>query len=82
MCIRDSIHPLTPDELALLPGLIRARLAMVVCIGGWRAARDPGNADYILRNNRLSWARLTACDRIDDEQASLALRSACGLAPL
>lgn len=77
-----AIHPLTPDELALLPGLIRARLAMVVCIGGWRAARDPGNADYILRNNRLSWARLTACDRIDDEQASLALRSACGLAPV
>ena len=32
-----------------------ARLAMVVAIGGWRAARYPDNADYILRNNALSW---------------------------
>ncbi|KAF1020320.1 MAG: Homoserine kinase [Paracidovorax wautersii] len=71
------IHPLHPEELDLLPDLIRARLAMVVCIGGWRAARNPANADYVLRNNQISWARLQACRPISHAQAQEALRLAC-----
>ena len=55
-----------------------ARLAMVVAIGGWRAARYPDNADYILRNNALSWARLQACDGIARDAARQRLRAACG----
>jgi hypothetical protein len=52
---------------------------MVVAISGWRAARHPDNAAYLLRNNALSWARLQACDRIGNEAASTAFRRACGM---
>lgn len=72
-----EVNPLRPAELDLLLDLIRARLAMVVCIGGWRAARDPSNAEYVLRNNAVSWARLAACRHIDEAAARTALRAAC-----
>jgi len=52
---------------------------MVVAISGWRAARYPENAAYVLRNNPLSWARLTACEQVGDDAATAALRRACGL---
>ncbi len=76
-----EINPLRPEELDLLLDLIRARLAMVVCIGGWRAARDPSNAEYVLRNNAVSWARLAACHGIGDAAAREALRAACPSPP-
>jgi hypothetical protein len=47
---------------------------MVVAISGWRAARHPDNAAYLLRNNPLSWARLTACEQVGNESAT----AACG----
>jgi 4-aminobutyrate aminotransferase-like enzyme/Ser/Thr protein kinase RdoA (MazF antagonist) len=72
-----EIHPLEPTELDILLDLIRARLAMVVCISGWRAARNPANASYVLRNNAISWARLVACHSIDNNIARTALRDAC-----
>lgn len=75
-----AVRPLRPEELDLLLDLIRARLAMIVCVGGWRAARDPSNADYVLRNNAVSWARLAACHDIDEASASDALRAACPFA--
>jgi len=56
-----------------------ARLVMVVAISGWRAARYPQNAAYLLRNNPQSWARLEACARIGPEAATDAFRRACGL---
>lgn len=69
--------PLQPAELDLLFDLIRARLVMVVAISGWRAARQPENASYLLRNNAVSWARLQACDTIAVADARAALRRAC-----
>ncbi|WP_033365886.1 phosphotransferase [Bordetella sp. FB-8] len=72
-----AVHPLRPEELDLLLDLIRARLAMIVCVGGWRAARDPSNAEYVLRNNAVSWTRLAACRDIDQTWARDALRAAC-----
>lgn len=42
--------PLLETEMAVLPTLIAARLTLTVTIGQWRAAREPGNRDYILRN--------------------------------
>jgi len=72
--------PLDAAEIELLFTLITARLVMVVAISGWRAARHPDNAAYLLRNNPLSWARLAACERIGNEAATDALRHACGIA--
>lgn len=72
-----GLTPLSPLELELLPDLVRARLAMVVAISGWRAARQPHNADYLLRNNALSWARLAACGRIGRARMADALLQAC-----
>ena len=64
-------------ELDLLWPLVQARLVMVVAITGWRAARQPHHADYLLRNNAVSWARLQACAAIPPQQARAALRTAC-----
>jgi hydroxylysine kinase len=72
-----ALTPLTATELGLLPLLMRARLAMVVAISGWRAQRQPHNADYLLRNNTISWARLQACARIGTARLQDALRQAC-----
>ncbi|XAH21217.1 phosphotransferase [Xylophilus sp. GW821-FHT01B05] len=72
-----AVLPLQPAELDVLLDLVRARLAMVVAISGWRAARQPDNAAYLLRNNAVSWARLQACDAITDTQARDALFAAC-----
>jgi len=74
-----AVLPLLPAEIKLLFTLMTARLVMVVAISGWRAARHPDNAAYLLRNNPLSWARLQACERIGYNAATDALRRACGL---
>ena len=74
-----AVRPLSATELDLLFSLITARLVMVVAISGWRAARYPENAAYLLRNNPLSWARLQACERVGHAAATRAFRSACGL---
>ena len=74
-----AVLPLQRDELDVLFTLMTARLLMVVAISGWRAARHPDNAAYLLRNNPISWARLTTCERVGQMVATSALRRACGL---
>lgn len=74
-----AVLPLQRAELDLLFPLMTARLVMVVAISGWRAARDPANAAYLLRNNAPSWARLAACDALAPEGAARVLRAACGI---
>lgn len=74
-----AVLPLRREEVDVLFTLMTARLLMVVAISGWRAARHPDNAAYLLRNNPVSWARLTACERVGNEAATSALRRACGL---
>jgi len=71
--------PLQAAELDLLWPLVQARLAMVVAISGWRAVREPDKADYLLRNNPISWARLVACAPVAPDAARTALHAACGL---
>lgn len=44
------IIPLREEEVALLPTLIAARMALTVTITHWRARQQPENAPYILRN--------------------------------
>lgn len=60
----------------VLLDLVRARLAMVVAISGWRAARQPENAAYLMRNNAVSWARLVACADLQAEQVQAAIEAA------
>jgi hydroxylysine kinase len=53
-------NPLGEDEIAVLPDLVAARLAMSLAIGAWRARRHPGNRGYILRNRGAALAGLEA----------------------
>ncbi len=69
-------NPLTSQELRLLPDLITARLVTTVTISAWRAARNPGNAAYILRNAPTSRAGLAALT--DPEALATQLLQACG----
>ena len=75
-----AVLALQTAEIESLFSLITARLVMVVAISGWRAARHPENAPYLLRNNPISWARLAACDRIGDAAATAAFKHACQIA--
>ncbi len=50
---------------------------MIVTISGWRAVLYPENANYILRNNAVSWRRLSECDRAQRDDVFAALRRAC-----
>jgi len=75
-----EVLPLRAEEIAVLFDLLQARLVMVVAISGWRAAREPANAAYVLRNNAISWSRLAACAAIAPGQATSVLARRCGLA--
>lgn len=72
-----ALLPLTASETLVLLDLVRARLAMVVAISGWRAARQPDNAAYLMRNNAVSWARLQGCATLTPEQVQQAIDEAC-----
>jgi len=45
----ERVKPLSAEERAVLPGLIRTRMAMTVAISSWRARQAPENAAYLLR---------------------------------
>jgi hydroxylysine kinase len=53
-----AICPLRAEEIELLPDMIAARLALTIAVSSWRAARQPENADYILRNQATAWTGL------------------------
>lgn len=53
---------LTRAEVALMPDLVRARLATRILLSGWRARLFPHNQAYILRSNRAAWE---LWDRLD-----------------
>ncbi|KQP43680.1 phosphotransferase [Pseudorhodoferax sp. Leaf274] len=72
-----AVSPLADAETLALLDLVRARLSMVVAISGWRAARQPDNAAYLMRNNAVSWARLQACADLTPEQVQDAIHAAC-----
>jgi Ser/Thr protein kinase RdoA (MazF antagonist) len=72
-----AVSPLKAEEIDVLFDLIVTRLVMVVTTGGWRAARHPENAAYILRNNAVSWRRLIACSAVSRDEVTAALHAAC-----
>ena len=69
--------PLLPAEIALLPDLITARMLTTLTIAGWRAARYPENAAYILRNAPSAQTGLLALRTADPARLADALLTAC-----
>ena len=69
--------PLLPQEIALLPDLITARMLTTLTIATWRAARYPENAAYILRNAPSARAGLQAFRATDPRHLADSLMSAC-----
>ena len=72
-----SVTPLDETELAVLPGLIMARVVTWVTIPAWRSSRLPGNDAYVLRNAERSSALFLALLEIPDEYFGERLRRAC-----
>jgi 4-aminobutyrate aminotransferase-like enzyme/Ser/Thr protein kinase RdoA (MazF antagonist) len=72
-----EVAPLTPAELALLPDLVRPRLAMSVAMAALQRAEQPGN-DYLLISQRGVTALLERLGGVPAELEHLRLRAACG----
>jgi hydroxylysine kinase len=68
-----ALRPLHHAEIACLPALIGARLAMIIAITGWRARLHPGNRAYIMRNCAAARANLQALMRMAPSALSHAL---------
>src|SRR5687768_3456252 len=63
-----AVAPLEPEERALLPALVGARLATIVTISAWRVRRYPENAAYIQAWDADSWAQLELLDSLDGDE--------------
>ena len=59
------VMPLTEAELGVLPELIATRHMLTIVIGNWRAAQDPQNSTYILRNQNSSIRGLRCLYRLE-----------------
>lgn len=61
-----SVLPLLPGEEALILDLVAMRMVTTVVLSNWRAARQPENAAYFLRNlpaSRAGFEALAGLDR-------------------
>ena len=74
-----AVVPMTAPERAALFDLTATRMVTTVAIASWRAARQPDNAAYILRNFPSARAGLTAFAGLDRDRVAAALRQACPL---
>ncbi|MBJ7220908.1 phosphotransferase [Brenneria sp. L3-3C-1] len=69
--------PLTAREIALLPDLIAARMALTMTIAQWRASLYPANRDYLLRNLPYCWRSLRQMKNYTYDQCAARLYQAC-----
>jgi len=53
-----GIADLTEDELALIPALVMSRLTARILLSTAMANRVPSVADYVLRNNHMTWGQI------------------------
>ena len=72
-----TVAPLRADELAVLYDLMRARLAVSVCMAAWQHGNDPGN-DYLLISQQRVVALLERLRGEDPSIAHFRFRDACG----
>ena len=66
---------LSPQEIGLMPELIKARLATRILLSGWRAQLFPTNRTYILRSNQPAWAVWRQLQALDAKTMSKRLVS-------
>ena len=74
-----ALHPLTDEEFAVLPGLIRTRMAATVATSHWLAFKRPENRDYLLRNMPRAATGLARLARLSEAEAADILRRACAI---
>jgi len=76
VAMADIIKGIGPElrlvraEIALLPELVRARLATRILLSGWRAQLFPENRVYILRSNLSAWALWERLDAFSPAELS------------
>ena len=58
---------LLPEEIGLLPELIKARLATRILLSGWRAQLFPCNQTYILRSTLSAWVVWRQFEAVDQK---------------
>lgn len=75
-------HPLTSEEVGLVPDLVAGRFLQSILIGAWRATTHPENRDYILSHVEYSWDALRRLVDHPPEQLADLIRRACGFAPV
>lgn len=71
------INPLRDEEIAVLPGLIRTRMAATVVTSHWLAHIRPDNRDYLLRNMPRAAQGLARLASLSEGAAADYLRTAC-----
>ncbi len=76
-----AVLPIEPAELDVLYPMIATRLLLTVSITNWRAARQPENATYILRNAPAAWRALERFARLPRVDARRQLAEACQTEP-
>lgn len=64
-----AVLPLEAAEIALLPGLIRTRMAMTVATSHWLAVIRPENRAYLLRNMPRAAEGLTRLEDLGEAEA-------------
>ena len=73
-------HPLTEQELAVLYGLIGARLCCSVLISTYRKTLEPDN-DYLNVSEQPVWTTLETLAAVPPSLPHYTFRAACGLDP-
>lgn len=71
-----AVRPLEEAEFAVLGDLIATRLVISVAISGWRAVRQPENAEYVLRNTGRALTALRRLGELPEGAAQDWLRQA------
>lgn len=72
------VNPLTPEEVAILPDLIEARLIQRILLARWFAKAVPENAEYTGRNIGRTLAQFTLLSGVGQEAASACLERSLG----
>jgi 4-aminobutyrate aminotransferase-like enzyme/Ser/Thr protein kinase RdoA (MazF antagonist) len=76
-----EVAPLAPQELELLPDLIRTRLAMSIAMAALQRREQPAN-DYLLVSQEAVPALLRRLGAAPPQLEHLRLRGACGYEPV
>ncbi|MGA9278142.1 phosphotransferase, partial [Ilumatobacter sp.] len=77
-----EVAPLEPDELALLDGVVRTRLAMSFAIAEAQVRERPENVDYLTTSQESIGDLVDLLRHIPPELAHATYRDACGYLPI